>query len=61
MCDMVGNPWDDTSGPTLNIVMKPMAITSLVFGSAINGVSARRNVRRGALLQMGLVRVTSAG
>merc|ERR1719409_1064375 len=33
--DTVGDPLKDTSGPSLNIVMKLTAIVSLVFGSAI--------------------------
>lgn len=33
MGDTVGDPLKDTSGPSLNILMKLMAIISLVFGS----------------------------
>merc|ERR1712151_277338 len=33
--DTVGDPLKDTSGPSLNIVMKLTAIISLVFGSVI--------------------------
>lgn len=33
--DTVGDPFKDTSGPSLNILMKLMAITSLVFAPAI--------------------------
>merc|ERR1711865_901519 len=33
--DTVGDPLKDTSGPSLNIVMKLTAITSLVFGNVI--------------------------
>merc|ERR1719399_2400791 len=37
--DTVGDPLKDTSGPSLNIVMKLCAIMSLVFGSVINNFS----------------------
>jgi len=33
--DTVGDPLKDTSGPSLNILMKLMAITSLVFAESI--------------------------
>ena len=31
---MVGDPFKDTSGPSLNILLKLMAIVSLVFAPA---------------------------
>jgi len=34
--DTVGDPLKDTSGPSLNILMKLMAITSLVFAKSIH-------------------------
>ena len=36
--DTVGDPLKDTSGPSLNILMKLMAIISLVFGSKFSEV-----------------------
>eukprot|EP00929_Paragymnodinium_shiwhaense_P096719 TRINITY_DN5840_c1_g1_i1.p1 TRINITY_DN5840_c1_g1~~TRINITY_DN5840_c1_g1_i1.p1 ORF type:complete len:735 (-),score=138.58 TRINITY_DN5840_c1_g1_i1:198-2402(-) len=39
--DTVGDPLKDTSGPSLNIVMKLTAIISLVFGSVIDEYSSQ--------------------
>jgi len=36
--DTVGDPFKDTSGPSLNIVMKLMAITSLVFAPMFQAI-----------------------
>jgi Na+/H+-translocating membrane pyrophosphatase len=33
--DTVGDPLKDTSGPSINILMKLSAITSLIFGTFI--------------------------
>ena len=37
--DTVGDPLKDTSGPALNIVMKLMAILSLVFAGLFNSIN----------------------
>jgi len=37
-CDTVGDPCKDTSGPSLNILLKLMAVVSLVFGLAIENL-----------------------
>jgi inorganic pyrophosphatase len=39
--DTVGDPLKDTSGPSINILVKLSAITSLVFGSFIAETSLR--------------------
>jgi len=42
--DTVGDPFKDTSGPSLNIVMKLMAVLSLVFADAFVAVNSGRGV-----------------
>ncbi len=34
----MGDPFKDTSGPAMNIVIKVMTIVSLIFASAFTGV-----------------------
>jgi len=51
--DTVGDPLKDTSGPALNIVMKLMAILSLVFADffvSINGGNGLFNLPRGSIV-----------
>ena len=38
ICDMVGDPCKDTSGPSLNILLKLMAVVSLVFGLLLQDI-----------------------
>ena len=42
--DTVGDPFKDTSGPALNIVMKLMAVLALVFADTFYAVNAGRGV-----------------
>jgi Na+/H+-translocating membrane pyrophosphatase len=44
--DTVGDPLKDTSGPALNIVMKLMAIISLVFADFFMSIYNGRGVFR---------------
>jgi Na+/H+-translocating membrane pyrophosphatase len=37
--DTVGDPFKDTSGPALNIVMKLMAVLSLVFADTYYAIN----------------------
>ena len=41
---MVGDPFKDTSGPSLNILLKLMAIVSLVFAPAFVAVQPLINL-----------------
>ena len=38
--DTVGDPFKDTSGPSINILLKLMAIVSLIFGPLFVSASA---------------------
>jgi K(+)-stimulated pyrophosphate-energized sodium pump len=38
--DTVGDPFKDTSGPSINILLKLMSIVALVFGPVIARYSA---------------------
>ena len=42
--DTVGDPFKDTSGPALNIVMKLMAVLSLVFADTFYAVKGGAGV-----------------
>jgi len=45
--DTVGDPFKDTSGPALNIVMKLMAVLSLVFADTFYAVNAGKGLLHG--------------
>jgi len=42
--DTVGDPFKDTSGPAINIVMKLMAILSLVFADFFMSINEGRGL-----------------
>lgn len=42
--DTVGDPFKDTSGPALNIVMKLMAVLSLVFADTFYAINAGKGI-----------------
>ena len=42
--DTVGDPLKDTSGPALNIVMKLMAILSLVFADFFKSINSGKGL-----------------
>jgi len=42
--DTVGDPFKDTSGPALNIVMKLMAVLSLVFADTFYAINTGKGL-----------------
>jgi K(+)-stimulated pyrophosphate-energized sodium pump len=58
--DTVGDPFKDTSGPSMNILIKLMSIVSLVVASAISTNKAVSHAQEKALLQQQQVKEAAA-